>query len=82
MNVRTLLVPIFVIVLLVSAVGRALAAEGDDELCPPLDPPMGNIVEAATMSELQNAVNGAASGDTILVTDGVMASIGVLMCRT
>ena len=40
-------------------------------LCPALDPPTGPTVTVYTVAELENAVNSAASGDTILVADGV-----------
>jgi len=40
-------------------------------LCSPLDPPAGPTVIVSTVAELESAVNGAASGDTILVADGV-----------
>ena len=48
---------------------QALVA-GDDDLCPPLDPPTGPTVTVSTVAELENAVNNATSGDTILVAAG------------
>ncbi len=46
-------------------------------LCPALDPPTGPTVTVYTVAELENAVNSAASGDTILVADGVYDLDGV-----
>ena len=40
------------------------------ELCQPLDPPTGPTISVATVSELQDAVNNATSGNTILIADG------------
>jgi hypothetical protein len=42
----------------------------DPDQCAPLPPPSGNIVNVSTVPELQNAVNTANPGDTILVADG------------
>jgi hypothetical protein len=39
-------------------------------LCPALPAPVGNVVHVSTASELVSAVNGATSGDTILLADG------------
>jgi len=47
-----------------------------NEACPPLPPPSGNTVEVSTVAQLQSAVNSAASGDTILVADGVYSLPG------
>ncbi len=41
------------------------------QACQPLPPPSGTIVNVSTVSELQNAVNNATSGDTILVADDI-----------
>ena len=79
MTFRRCLASGLVIVLLMSRVEMVIAAEGDDDLCPPLGPPAGNTVTVDTVTELQNAVNGAASGDTILVTDGVYNLDGVYL---
>ena len=49
------------------------------DLCPPLDPPSGPTITVSTVSELQNAVNTATAGDTILVTDGVYNLDGVYL---
>ena len=63
----------------VSAPSLPLAPPGDDDLCPPLEPPTGNIVEVATVGELQNAVNSAVSGDTILIAEGTYQLDGVYL---
>ena len=47
-----------------------LAGPDDDALCPPLDPPSGPTITVSSVAALRSAVNGAASGDTILVADG------------
>jgi len=44
--------------------------KSDVELCPALPAPSGNIVNVSTVTQLVNAVNGAVSGDTILIADG------------
>jgi hypothetical protein len=41
-----------------------------DQLCQPLPPPAGTVVNVDSVSQLQNAVNNATSGMTILVADG------------
>jgi hypothetical protein len=69
-NARTCLVSVFVIILLMSAASRAMTSEGDDDLCSPLDPPIGDTVTVSTVAELEDAVSDATSGDTILVTAG------------
>jgi hypothetical protein len=51
----------------------------DPGQCGPLPPPSGNIVNVATVGELQNAVNTANPGDTILVTDGTYNLNGVYL---
>ncbi|MBI5302270.1 MAG: hypothetical protein HY868_09040 [Chloroflexi bacterium] len=38
--------------------------------CAPLAPPTGNIVNVSTVAALQNAVNSATAGTTILIADG------------
>jgi len=47
--------------------------------CAPLPPPTGTSVTVSTVTELQNAVNSAASGDTILVADGTYNLDGVYL---
>jgi len=54
-------------------------APGDEGLCPPLGPPTGTIVTVTTVNELQNAVNQAVSGQTIVIEDGVYALDGVYL---
>jgi hypothetical protein len=48
-------------------------------LCPPLPPPGGATVEVSSVSALQNALNNAAPGSTILVDDGTYALNGVYL---
>ncbi len=51
----------------------------DSSLCPPLPSPTGNIVNVSTVSQLENAVNTATSGTTILVADGTYNLDGVYL---
>jgi hypothetical protein len=46
--------------------------------CPPL-PLEGHIVNVSTAIELRDAVNGASSGDTILIADGTYALDGIYL---
>jgi hypothetical protein len=55
------------------------AGPGDMELCPPLPAPTGNIVNVSSVSQLENAVNTASSGDTILIADGTYNLNGVYL---
>ncbi len=48
-------------------------------LCAPLDPPAGPTISVDTVAELENAVNTAVSGDTILVADGIYNLNGVYL---
>ena len=50
-----------------------------DDTCTPLPPPTGNVVHVSTVPELQNAVNTATSGTTILVVDGTYELDGVYL---
>lgn len=53
--------------------GQSLAHAGSlpaSRACPPLAPPTGTTVQAATVSQLVDAVNNAEPGVTILVADG------------
>ena len=50
-----------------------------DTLCPPLAPPSGSTITVSTVAELQDAVNNATLGDTILVADGVYNLDGVYL---
>jgi hypothetical protein len=47
--------------------------------CPALPPPTGNIVNVSTVAQLENAVNAATSGATILVADGTYHLDGVYL---
>jgi hypothetical protein len=47
--------------------------------CPPLDPPSGNVVNVANVTQLQNAVNTSPSGTTILVADGTYDLHGIAL---
>ena len=48
-------------------------------LCQPLPPASGATVSVATVAELENAVNTAVSGQTILIADGVYNLNGVYL---
>ena len=74
---KTILAGLFAILVLASlliitiqADNMALSSSAGDH-CAPLPPPTGPTVTVSTVTALQNAVNSAASGDTILVADGV-----------
>ena len=56
-----------------------LSGPGDDALCPPLAPPTGHTVTVSTVAALESAVNNAAPGDTILVSDGTYNLDGVYL---
>lgn len=47
--------------------------------CQPLAPATGQTVSVDTVTELQNAVNTAVSGDTILIADGIYNLNGVYL---
>lgn len=47
--------------------------------CPSLAPPSGNVVNVATVAALENAVNTAVSGQTILIADGIYNLNGVYL---
>lgn len=51
----------------------------DQDLCLPLGPPSGDVVEVSTVSELETAVNSGTSGTTILVADGTYNLDGVYL---
>ena len=57
----------------------AARASPGGSLCPSLPPPSGHTVTVSTVSALENAVNNAASGDTILLTDGTYPLNGVYL---
>ncbi len=77
----SILLTVFTIVVLTGTVIAAVGQQDqpnhpnqpliDDDLCQPLDPPTGSIISVSTVTQLQNAVNTATSGDTILIADGV-----------
>ncbi|HID51234.1 MAG TPA: hypothetical protein EYP41_04240, partial [Anaerolineae bacterium] len=48
-------------------------------LCQPLDPPTGPTISVSTVAELENAVNNATSGQTILIADGTYNLNGVYL---
>lgn len=47
--------------------------------CPPLPPPTGTTLTVSTVSQLENAVNTAAPGTTVLVADGTYNLDGVYL---
>ncbi len=49
------------------------------ELCPPLPPSSGTIVEVSSVGELVGAVNAASPGDVILAADGTYALAGAYL---
>lgn len=51
----------------------------DERQCQPLAPAAGQTVSVDTVAELENAVNTAVSGDTILIADGVYNLNGVYL---
>ena len=72
------------VLLLSPAVNRPSSADrpldiAASEQCAPLPPPSGNVVTVSTVLELESAVNNAASGTTILVTDGIYNLNGVYL---
>jgi len=58
---------------------RAQELPQSANLCPPLPPPSGVTIEVSSVPALQNAVNNAAPGSTILVDDGTYALNGVYL---
>ncbi|MEZ4592968.1 MAG: right-handed parallel beta-helix repeat-containing protein [Chloroflexota bacterium] len=58
---------------------RPLLAQPTAADCTPLPAPSGNLVNVSTVAALQNAVNNAASGDTILIADGTYSLDGVYL---
>jgi hypothetical protein len=77
---RRIILALAVPVLLALALSAAAAMRPDatqaaprriaPALCAPLPPSSGNVVTVSSVAQLQNAVNGAAAGTTILVQDG------------
>ncbi|WP_420629659.1 hypothetical protein [Candidatus Leptofilum sp.] len=58
---------------------RPLLAQATAVNCPPLPPASGTIVNVSTVAGLQNAVNNASTGDTILIADGIYNLDGVYL---
>ncbi len=50
-----------------------------ETMCEPLPAPTGNTVTVDSVSALQNAVNNASAGDTILIADGIYNLDGVYL---
>jgi len=82
---KTILGGLFAVLLLASlliittqAENTALLSSAADH-CAPLPPPTAPTITVSTVAELQNAVNSAAPGDTILVADGVYDLNGVYL---
>lgn len=61
------------------AASSPAAAAPSPAQCPPLDPPTGSTVTVSSVSELENAVNNASPGETILVADGLYALDGAYL---
>ena len=80
---RTLSVALLVLALALPIQTRAQSPVSQSPIstgaCPPLAPPTGNVVNVSTVVELQNAVNSAAAGTTILVADGTYNLNGVYL---
>ena len=66
------------LIVTIQAEDTAMSSSATDP-CAPLPPPTGPTVTVSTVTELQNAVNSAASGDTILVADGTYDLNGVYL---
>jgi hypothetical protein len=66
------------LIITIQAENMALSPTSTDH-CTPLPPPTGPTVTVSSVTELQNAVNSAAPGDTILVADGVYDLNGVYL---
>jgi len=83
MKIRTIFGLVFLSMFLLagSAVSASTpaAVEIDPGRCGPLPAPIGDIVNIDTVGELQNAVNTANPGDTILVADGTYNLDGVYL---
>ncbi len=75
---------ILVVLCLIALAGPAqpigLAAPSiDPQACTPLPPPNGNIVNVSTVQQLEDAVNAATSGTTILIANGTYNLDGVYL---
>lgn len=51
------------------------------ELCGPLPPPWGNVINVANVRELQSAVSNLESNSTILIADGIYDLTNTLVIR-
>jgi hypothetical protein len=60
-------------------IGLAATPQIDPQACAPLPPPSGTIVNVSTVSQLENAVNSATSGTTILIANGTYNLDGVYL---
>jgi hypothetical protein len=71
---KHLLLSLSGLILLADLLGRvqmsSQAGFAQTSACPPLAPSSGHIVNMSTVTQLENAVNNATSGDTILIADG------------
>ncbi|MDX1437847.1 MAG: hypothetical protein R3335_13630 [Anaerolineales bacterium] len=80
---RTILIGIFLLGMMVPPAGveanGQVSLDGPPAVCAPLGPPGGNTVAVSTVTGLENAVNNATPGDTILVADGIYDLNGVYL---
>ncbi|CAG0926811.1 hypothetical protein TFLX_00214 [Thermoflexales bacterium] len=60
-------------------IGLAATPAIDPQACSPLPPPGGTIVNVSSVLQLENAVNSAASGTTILIANGTYNLDGVYL---
>ena len=70
---------IFLVVGFTVQASEPAAMQIDSIQCAPLPPASGNLVNVSTVPELQNAVNTANPGDTILIADGIYNLNGVYL---
>ncbi|MFK7803934.1 MAG: hypothetical protein AB8G95_20035 [Anaerolineae bacterium] len=85
-NKAMIILPIFSLVLFLigfslvnSAKPAIVFANQNGNLCEPLEPATGTIVNVSTVSELQNAVNSASANSSILIADGTYDLNGVYL---
>jgi hypothetical protein len=78
---RVILISVCLIALagVAQPIGLAAAPTIDPQVCAPLPPPSGTIVNVSTVSQLENAVNSATSGTTIRIADGTYNLNGVYL---
>ena len=62
-----------------SSESSALLAAATATMCSPLPPASGTVVNVANVTQLENAVNTAVSGQTILIADGIYNLNGVYL---